>query len=473
MRTWSFNEAQDKAARDPPLAAIGREEARLAAAEAELETAKKLHEEALGAAPAAGGASVASLDEAKTSAEQAKKDATEAKQAEKDADAAVKAATKASVDAKASEKKDADQHKKLQMNVEALQRKAKDISSGMALTDARAKIIKLDKLNEEKKAKFDKATEHLAAAMAKMEDWKQQVAHCKAEKLRFCRDARAPEMEEIVQNMKATRDELLHELEDCEAQYAVIAKLRADRITLFGAAEIDRRVKVQSKIIDLKNAEHSRCDQLQRICYVCGKEAGNAFQCEKHICVWATDKAGHIVYVKPTFRCPGANYVSISAPSLDGCFWGTDWEKKSDAELMNYPFKEDIATNPYSMFWAGFHGAYYYVNGKHVNRDAQREDNDTPTADEAFAKLPAHLKPTPAMTAIAEGLRSIFDNREYAHRGSDATRRQFVRDALQHGAVSKRGDRFDFMMHHSWYSHHAVTAFCRENGIDPQTRNKL
>ena len=54
VRTWSFNEAQDKAARDPILAIIAREEARLAAAEAELETAKKLHEEALGAAPAAG-----------------------------------------------------------------------------------------------------------------------------------------------------------------------------------------------------------------------------------------------------------------------------------------------------------------------------------------------------------------------------------------------------------------------------------
>jgi hypothetical protein len=279
-------------------------------------------------------------------------------------------------------------------------------------------------------------------------------------------------MEEIVQNMKAARDELLRELEDCEAQYAVVAKLRADRIALFGAAEIDRRVKFQSKIIDLKNAEHSRCDQLQRICNVCGKEAGNSFQCEKHICVWAADKAGHIVYVKPTFRCPGANYVSISAPSLDGRFWGTDWEKKSDAELMNYPFKEDIVTNPYSMFWAGFHGAYY-VNGQHVNRNAQREDDDTPTADEAFAKLPEHLKPTPAMTAIAEGFSSIFDDRGAARRWSDAKRRQFVRDTLQHGAVSKRGDRFDFMMNHSWYSEHAVTAFCRENGIDPETHNKL
>ena len=179
--------------------------------------------------------------------------------------------------------------------------------------------------------------------------------------------------------------------------------------------------------------------------------------------------------MKISRQVPGANSVCTSVPSLDGHFWGTDWEKKSDAELMNYPFKEDIVTNPYSMFWAGFHGAYY-VNGKHVNRNSQREDDDTPTADQAFAKLPAHLKPTPAMTAIAEGFSSIFDDRKSAGfrtRWSDANRRQFVRDTLQHGAVSKRGDRFDFMMNHSWYSEHAVTAFCRENGIDPQTHNKL
>jgi hypothetical protein len=150
---------------------------------------------------------------------------------------------------------------------------------------------------------------------------------------------------------------------------------------------------------------------------------------------------------------------------LDGRFWGTDWEKKSDAELMNYPFKEDIVTNPYSMFWHGFQGTYY-VNGKIVNRRG-REDSDTPSADEAFAKLPANLKPTPAITTIAEGFRSIFDDRGSDRMRDDAQRRQFVRDTLQHGPVSKRGDRVDFMMNHSWYSQYARTAFCKENGIDP------
>ena len=111
----------------------------------------------------------AAADKADCEARQATVDT---KQAEKDAAAAVITATKASVDAKASEKKDADQLKKLQMNVEAAQRKVKDISTGMTLTGARDRISKMDKNNEEKKAKFDKATELLAATIAKMEDWK-------------------------------------------------------------------------------------------------------------------------------------------------------------------------------------------------------------------------------------------------------------------------------------------------------------
>jgi hypothetical protein len=424
----------------------------LAAAAAEAEKAMKQVDDDFAAA-----------DKAECEARQATVDT---KQAEKDADAAVKICTKACVDAKTEEKRIADQLKKFQMNVEALQRKVQEFSSSMSpLSISRKKISTLDKNNEEKKARFDKATESLAVETAKMADFQHQVAHCQAEKLRICREARAHEIEEIVQSMQASRDELLRELEDCEAQYAVVAKLRADRIASFGVAEIDRRVNFQSRIIDLKKAEHSRCDQLPRFCNVCSKEAGNVFQCEKHICILAADRAGNIAYVKPTFRCPGANYVSVSAPSLDGRFWGTDWEKKSDAELMNYPFKEDIVTNPYSMFWHGYQGAYY-VNGKRVDRKGH-EDSGTPSADEAFAKLPAHLKPTPAMTAIAEGFKSIFDDRESDRIQNDANRRQFVRDTLQHGPVSKRGDRFEFMMHHSWYSQYAHTAFCKENGIDP------
>ena len=46
-----------------------------------------------------------------------------------------------------------------------------------------------------------------------------------------------------------------------------------------------------------------------------------------------------------------------------------------------------------------------------------------------------------------------------------------IRDTLQHGPVSKRGDRFDFMMNHSWYSQYAHAAFCKENGIVPQTHD--
>ena len=249
--------------------------------------------------------------------------------------------------------------------------------------------------------------------------------------------------------MQTTRDVLLHELEDAEAQYAVIARLRADRIAAFGAAEIDRRIKFQNKIFELKVAENNRSDQLPRTCNVCGNDAGNVFQSEKHICVWSGTRDGNIVYVKPTFRVPGANYVCTSVPSLDGRFWGTDLEKKSDAELMNYPFKADLVTNPYSAWWSGFHGAYF-VNGAKVDRKTDCDDG-TPTADEAFARLPADLKPTPAMTPIAEGFRSIFDDRQGERVSDDRKRREFYREQLQRGPVSQRGDRFEFMRYHMWF----------------------
>jgi hypothetical protein len=279
-------------------------------------------------------------------------------------------------------------------------------------------------------------------------------------------------MADIVQNMTATRDALLRELEDAEAQYAVVAKLRADRVAAFGEAEIARRIKFQNKIYDLKVAENNRSDQLPRTCNVCGNtDCGNVVQCERHICVWSGDKNGNITYVKPTFRCPGANYVSVSVPYLDGRFWGTDWEKKSDADLMNYPFMADIVTNPYSKWWSGFRGAYY-VNGQKVDRNTDRDDG-TPTADEAFAKLPAHLKPTPAMTPIAEGFSSIFEDREGPNTRKDPERRMFVRDQLQRGPISEEGDRFHFMQYHSWYTDFARIAFYKECGIHPETRKKL
>jgi hypothetical protein len=431
----------------------------LAAAAAEAENAMKQADEDFAAA-----------DKADNEARQSSVDA---KQAEKDADAAFKNATKASIDAKADERKTADQLKKLQANVESLQRKVQDFSSSMsALTSSRNKIITLDKNNEEKKAKFDKATAALAEATAKLEDMQQQVARCSEEKLRICREAREPEITDIIQSMVATRDQLLSELEDAEAQYAVIAKLRADRIAAFGEAEIARRIKFQNKIYDLKVAENSRSDQLPRTCNVCGNtDCGNVVQCERHICVWSGDKNGNVHYIKPTFRCPGANYVSVSVPSLDGRFWGTDWEKKSDEELMNYPFMADIVTNPYSNWWSGFHGAYY-VNGEKVDRKTDRDDG-TPTADEAFAKLPANLKPTPAMTPIAEGFKSIFEDREGLNIRDNSTRKMFVREQLQRGPVSEQGDRFDFMRYHKWYSDIALAALCKDCGLHPDTHKKL
>jgi hypothetical protein len=410
----------------------------------------------------------AAADKADNEARQATVDT---KQVEKDADTAFKNATKASLDAKAEERKIAEQVKKSQLSVEAVQRKVQDFSSSMStLTSSRNKINTLDKNLEAQKAKFDAANQSLAQEKAKMADWEQQIVHCNEEKLRICREARGPEMEEIVRSMQASRDELLHELEDAEAQVAVIAKLRADRIAMFGQAEIDRRVQVQLKILDLKKAENDRSDLLPRICDVCGCDAGNHFQCEKHTCVTKT-KDGNFVYVKPTFKTPGANYVSVDAPSLDGHFWGTDWEKKSDSELMNYPFKADIVTNPYSSWWASFHGPYF-VNGEKVDRKTDCEDG-TPTADEAFAKLPPNLKPLPAMTPIAERFRPILEERHGERIDGDANRRVFIRDRLQHGPISKRGDRFEFMRYHRWYCVTANAAFCRQCGLNPETFGAL
>jgi hypothetical protein len=413
----------------------------------------------------------AAADKADCDARQANNDA---KQAEKDADAALKSAVKACIDSKAEEKKNSDQLKKLQTNVESLQRKVQDFSLSMSpLSSAKSKISALDRNNEAQKAKFDKASESLAEEMAKMADWELQVSHCNAEKLRICREARESEMEEIVQNMTAAREELLQELDDAEAQYAVIAKLRADRIATFGEAEIARRVQIQSKIYDLKRAENNRSDHLPRICNVCGSNAGNAFQCDRHICVFAEARDRNVPYVKPTFKVPGANYVSVSVPSLDGHFWGSDFEGKSEAELTNYPFQEDIVFNPYSSWWSSFIGPYY-INGVKVDRKMERE-GDTPTADEAFSKLPATLKPTPALTAVAERFCSVFQHRrgQRVTLEDDQKRLAFFREKLQQGPVSEQGDRFDFMRYHSWYATTALSAFCKDCGLDPQTFKKL
>ncbi len=181
-----------------------------------------------------------------------------------------------------------------------------------------------------------------------------------------------------------------------------------------------------------------------------------------------------MVYIKPTFRAPGANYVSVCAPSLDGRFWGTEWEKKPDVELMNFPFSEDIVTNPYSGWWAGFLGPYY-VNGVKVARALDHGENGTPTADEAFAKLPANLKPLPAMTPIAKGFSSIFEERrgKRVTLESDKKRKSYFREQLQHGRISECGDRFEFMRYHDWYEKIALNAFCADCGIDPNTYKKI
>ena len=159
--------------------------------------------EVLAAAAAEAEAAMKQADEDFAAADKADNEARhgtlDAKQAEKDTDAAFKSATKAVIDAKADETKIAANLKKLQASVEAVQRKIQDFSSSMStLSSSRSKVNTLDKNNEEKKARFDKASEGLAREMAKMEEWKQQVEHCKSEKLRICNEARAPEMEEIV-----------------------------------------------------------------------------------------------------------------------------------------------------------------------------------------------------------------------------------------------------------------------------------
>jgi hypothetical protein len=113
------------------------------------------------------------------------------------------------------------------------------------------------------------------------------------------------------------------------------------------------------------------------------------------------------------------------------------------------------------------------VNGKKVDRNMQREDNDTPTADEAFAKLPTDLKPAPAMTPIAEGFSAVFVDRHGDRVHDDPGRRVFLRELLQQGPVSERGDRFEFMRYHDWYKVIASNAFCKDCGLDPETFKKL
>ena len=138
---------------------------------------------------------------------------------------------------------------------------------------------------------------------------------------------------------------------------------------------------------------------------------------------------------------------------------------------MNYPFKADIVTNPYSAWWSGFHGAYF-INGAKVDSKTECDDG-TLTADEAFARLPADLKPTPAMTQIAEGFGCIFDDRQGARVSDDRRRTQFFREQLQRGPMSVRGDRFEYMRYHSWYEKIALVAFCKDCGLDSKTFKKL
>jgi hypothetical protein len=49
----------------------------------------------------------------------------------------------------------------------------------------------------------------------------------------------------------------------------------------------------------------------------------------------------------------------------------------------------------------------------------------------------------------------------------------FLRELLQQGPVSERGDRFEFMRYHDWYKVIASNAFCKDCGLDPETFKKL
>ena len=121
---------------------------------------------------------------------EAKQALANAKQAEKDADTALKTAIKATVDAKSDDKKHADLIKKLQVNVEQVQVKLKNLSGSMSiLTTSVNKLNNLNTRNAERKVKFDKATEELAIEQAKLLEFKQQIEDAKAAKLRFCKEA--------------------------------------------------------------------------------------------------------------------------------------------------------------------------------------------------------------------------------------------------------------------------------------------
>ncbi len=413
----------------------------------------------------------AAADKADNDAKQAVADA---KQAEQVADAALKAATKASVDAKAEVLKRADTLKKLQASVDLIQSKLKTLTGSMALSRAIRKIELLDARNAEKKVKCAEATEKLALLNAKKAELEQQIAASKEEISRLCREARVSEVEKIVNNLKSVRDKLVYELNDAEAQYAIIAKLRKDRISVLGQAEIDRRISIQNKIHSLKIKEKERLDLLPRTCNNCKAVVGDAHATHAHECVQAMkDNTGKIYYVtaSKSFKYDGPEYPSICYPSMDGRgFWGTAWEKKSDVEIMKYPFSQDITTNPYSRWWSGFHGSYF-VNGKLIERSVNQK-TDVPTADAAFAALPNDLKPSPGLAPIASGFQPVFEERNFEgiSRDGNRARESYFRDLLQDGGIPQRGDRFKFLMtYHEWYRTIAKKALCKDCGIDPST----
>lgn len=383
-----------------------------------------------------------------------------AKQAEKDADNAFKTATKACVDAKSNESKGVDLIKKSQANVDFLQSKLSALSTSMTLGISTKKINDLDSRNAARKVKFDEASQDLAAAQAKLTDFKLQIENSKADKLRVCKEARDPETQEIIQNLCKARDQLLFELNDAEAQYAVIAKLRNDRVTLFGQAEIDRRIAVQTRIMTLKSNENDRSNSLPRICNVCNTNVGNVHQKIHHRCI----SSNGALVLNPTFTCTGTNYNEVTAPHLDGRgFWGTEWETKPDTELIKYPFQEDIAMCPYSSWWHDYIGGYR-VAGTCVPRAMDHGENGTPTADAAYAALPENLKPLPPLVPIASSYKNIFEDRDL---------KMFLRYKLQVGAISERGDRFEFLSNfHSWYRDVARNALCKDCGLDPDTLKK-
>jgi hypothetical protein len=395
-------------------------------------------------------------DEEVPKTEEAEKDAkqavADAKAAEKEATEVSKAAIKAAQDAKKGVSSAESGLKKLKGNLEAAQKnldgatlKVKQDEDKMAQHQAilNEMIAKQDAANKQVKIFEDRKQRNLDAIEA-----------ARIEIDRICAAARPAEIESLMNEYKAARDDLCNQLIAPMRKADAIDKLRQDRIDTHGQSELDRRVGEQKRIQGLKQAENNRRDQVPRTCNLCKRVVGNRSAAESHsetsakhakcdvvIRWYTTDNSKDCP--SPSYTTPeNVNHLRLDPMALDSALWGT-YEKKSDNELALYPFHTDVATNPYGGWHAGFGGEYLQNN---VKMDPKA---GAPKADDAVVALAGtSLAPNPATSDP-----SIYDVSGKTWEGGIT---MFTRRDLQYGSATGPDDlpdRTRFLSgEHKWWS---------------------